>query len=205
MKPSPSFNVYYEHNPISLTLDTGAETNLIKECTALQLGLKITPSSQYATQADSSSQLKIIGETKLKVQRDNNDFFLDALVARNIDADVLAGIPFMSMTIRPANKEIMLSDGTIYHHNSPSSSTNDVHVIRRAHAVPLRAPSVSITIWPGEFIEVEDPEITKLDYSLALEPRIDTNQNQPKEHRHTMAGTCYGSKYFRKDTNTKSH
>ena len=49
MKPSPSFNVYYEQNPISLALDTGAETNLIKECTALQLGLKITPSSQYAT------------------------------------------------------------------------------------------------------------------------------------------------------------
>ena len=64
----------------------------------------------------------------------------------------------------------MLSDGTIYHYSSPSSSTNDVHVIRCAHAIPLRAPSVSTTIWPGEFIEVEDPEITKLDYSLALEP-----------------------------------
>ena len=36
---------------------------------------------------------------------------------------------------------------------------------------------MSTTIWPGEFFEVEDPEITKLDYSLALEPRIDANQN----------------------------
>ena len=44
---------------------------------------------------------------------------------------------FNDITIRPAKKEIMLSDGAIYHYNSPSSSTNDVHVIRRAHAVPL--------------------------------------------------------------------
>ena len=77
----------------------------------------------------------IIGETKINVQRGDKNFFLDALVASNIDADVLAGIPFISfndISIRLAKKDIILRDGTVYHYNSPSS-TNNAHTMRHTH------------------------------------------------------------------------
>ena len=164
-----------------LTLDTGAETNLIKEQTAIDLGLKVYPSTQFATQADGLSQLNITGETKIVVQRDGKDFVLEALVAQNIDADALAGIPFMvinDIAIRPATREIQLADGTVYHYGPPKS-TKTVHSVRRTQSVPVRAQFVATTIWPGEYLEV--PYKSTDDCTLALEPRIDTNFNK-KSH-----------------------
>ena len=179
MKESPIFHAFYKHLPIPITLDTGAETNLIKESVATRLGLKISPSSQYATQADGSSQLTIIGETKFHIHRNGREFYTEALVARNIDADVLAGIPFMAfndITIRPAKKEIIFSDGSIHNYNSPSNTHNILNNIRRTTVLPIRASSDTTTVWPGEYIEVTDPQ-SKTDCTLAVEPRIDSPYN----------------------------
>ena len=180
IKQSPVINTFYRHSPLAITLDTGAETNLVKESIAHQLGLKITPSTQYATQADGSSQLMIIGETKFNIQRNGQEFFLEALVARNIDADVLAGIPFMAfndITIRPARKEITFSDGSVCQYNGNNGvSTNNT--VRRTRVVPIRAPPIHTTLWPGEFIEIDDPLASlNTDCILAVEPRFDTPQS----------------------------
>ena len=79
--------------------------NMIHEAIATQLGLDIVPSSQIATQADGKSEIEIIGETRFSVTRDNQPLHFEGLVARRMDTDVLAGIPFIgynNISIHPA-------------------------------------------------------------------------------------------------------
>ena len=81
VKQSPFFNVFYSHHPLKITIDSGAETNMIRESVAKQIGAHITKSSQLALQADGQSLITITGETRLVVMRDNKEFILEALVA----------------------------------------------------------------------------------------------------------------------------
>ena len=55
---------------ILITLDTGAEGNLIRHDIAQKIGLAIFPASQRASQADGSSYLNVIGETSFTIERD---------------------------------------------------------------------------------------------------------------------------------------
>ena len=53
------------------------------------------------------SPLLLSRETRLIVSRDNKEFILEALVAQNVDADILAGVPFMDtndIAVRPCKK-----------------------------------------------------------------------------------------------------
>ena len=54
-KQSPHFKAFYKHYPVQFTLDTGAETTMIKSSLARSIGAPITKSSQQALQADSFS------------------------------------------------------------------------------------------------------------------------------------------------------
>ena len=49
---SPYLHVFYNQNPLRLTIDTGAETNMIKASLAHYIGCPISKSSQLALQAD---------------------------------------------------------------------------------------------------------------------------------------------------------
>ena len=182
--PSPFLNVFYNHHPLKVTIDSGAETNMIKTTIANHIGAPITKSTQLALQADGQSSLTVIGETKLEVTRDTHTFFLEALVVDNLDADILAGVPFMvhnDITVRPAKHQIILSDNTTYCYG-PESRASGPHAIRFTKAAVLRAPTTTTTLWPGEFIEVSSPQGVdpSHDHLLALEPRIDsTNTSWP--------------------------
>jgi hypothetical protein len=173
---SPSLPMYFRHHPVNLTLDSGAETNMVKESIARSIGAIIKPSTQSALQADGRSPLKIFWETKLHLQRDNRTFALDALVVENIDVDILAGVPFMvdnDITLRPAKYEITFSDGKSYHycHQNRNKNNNSTHMIRKTNAHILRAPSSNVTIWPGDFLEIDiPPEYNNVD--IAVEPRL---------------------------------
>ena len=177
IKKSPTLRVFFNHNPITLTLDSGAETDMIKESVAVRLGMRIQPTKHEATQADGKSALTIVGEINVTVQRDGKEFKLEALVARDIDVDVLAGIPFLDendITIRVSRREIRLSDGTVYHYGDNSSRS------RISSSVKLvRAPSSNTTIWPGEYLEVPSPAFDNIgpedENTFAIEPRIDSS------------------------------
>ena len=135
---------------------------MIKDSVARSIGAAIKPSTQSALQADGRSPLKILGETKLQLQRDHRSYELDALVVESIDVDILAGVPFMmhnDITLRPAKHEVIFSNGHTYRYNSeriPNSGTHSIR-IRRAPTHILRAPAVNTTIWPGEFLEIPLP------------------------------------------------
>ena len=110
-KQSPFFKALYLHNPLRLTLDSGAENNMIRETVAKSIGAKICESSQLARQADGLIPLKGIGETHLVLSRGGTNLHLDALVVEDLDVDVLAGTPFLvsnDISIRPAKSQITI-------------------------------------------------------------------------------------------------
>ena len=141
--------------------------------TAKHLGTKIATSAQSIHQADGSSTLQVIGETRIIFTRDNRDFKFEGLVIENLDVEVLAGTPFMEtndVAVRPARREVIISDDIVYNYGSiPSKGPNPV--ARRAFV--LRAPSPSKTIWPGEYLEINLPEDAEPDAEYAIEPRMD--------------------------------
>ena len=115
IKSSPVLDVFHEYHPITLTIDTGYETNMILESVTRKIRDHITKSTQSPYQADGKTSLNVIGETRFTLSRDGHDFFFEGLVVTDIDVEVLAGTPIMitnDITVRPARREINLSDNT---------------------------------------------------------------------------------------------
>ena len=92
-KQSPHFKAFYKHHPLRLTLDTGAETSMIKSSVARSIGAPISQSSQQALQADSMTPLAVAGETHLILSRADKQLAFDALVVDDLDVDIIAGTP----------------------------------------------------------------------------------------------------------------
>ena len=157
---------------------------MIRLSAAKMLGVKIEKSSQFAHQADGLSPLKVVGETKLIVVRDKRDFVFEGLVVEQLDVDILAGIPFMEIndiTVRPAKHQVILGDGTTYAYGSCKDKTTQ-HTVRRTHVI--YAPSISSTVWPGEYIEVNLPDdMIGIEDDFAIEPRLSVNKT---DRDHTM-------------------
>jgi len=104
-KQSPHFNAFYRHHSLKLTLDTGAETSMIKASVACSIDAPIVKTSQQALQADGVTPVVLVGETHLTLSRADKRLTLDALVVEDLDVDVLAGTPFMitnDISVRPA-------------------------------------------------------------------------------------------------------
>ncbi|CAG2246128.1 unnamed protein product [Mytilus edulis] len=98
IQQSPYIDAYYGHNPTRLTIDSGATGNMIRASAATKLNAKITSSSKSAHQADGSSPLTVVGETRLTFTRDKHQLYFEGLVVENLNSDILAGIPFMEKT-----------------------------------------------------------------------------------------------------------
>jgi hypothetical protein len=65
VRQSPYIDALYTHHPIRLTIDSDATGNMIRASTAKGMCAIITASSQSAHQADGSSPLKVVGETRM--------------------------------------------------------------------------------------------------------------------------------------------
>jgi hypothetical protein len=185
--PSPYLNVFYFHNPIRLTLDTGATVNMIHESVANQLGLVISPSNQIATQADGKSELKILGEVRFQVQRDDQLLHIEGLVARNMDTEILAGIPFIAqndISIHPANNMVMIK-GTCYPYGSSASKPT----VARVKTSIARCSSTDRTVWPGEFFEAQCDINPSEDTEVAVEPHWMTQEKTPPIMTRCLKGT----------------
>ena len=111
VKQSPHLKAFFEHHPLLLTLDTGAEISMIKASVAKAVGATIHKTSQKALQADGVTQLAVVGEVHLTLARSNLSLHLFALVVDNLDVDILAGTPFMitnDISLRPAKQQITI-------------------------------------------------------------------------------------------------
>ena len=112
-KPSPFLNAYYYDFVVRTVLDTGATVNLINERLANYLGLPITPSSLSATQADWKSDLNVVGEARFSLTRNNVTLYFEGLVIRDLEVDVLGGIPFFEhndIGMWPKRKQIWIGN-----------------------------------------------------------------------------------------------
>lgn len=172
---SPFFDAFFDHHPTRITVDSGCTGNLVRESTVLQLGCPVQKSTQSARQADGSSPLTVVGETSFTLMRNDHQFQFHGLVVKDLDVEILAGIPFMKcndITIRPARNQIILADSTVITYGSEKRSRPH-HRVRRAHV--LRGPATTTTVWPGAYLEVPLPEdLPEQDSMFALEPRIDS-------------------------------
>ena len=146
---------------------------MIRHSTAQHLGCPIISSAQSVQLADGSSQLQVVGEIRTAFTRDNTNFTFEGLVVEDLDVEVLAGTPFMAannVAVRPAKREVLLGNGSVYTYGS-KASPSPLPTVRRAFV--LRAPTPSKTVWPGEFLEVQLPDDAPVDTEYALEPRTD--------------------------------
>jgi hypothetical protein len=104
VRQSPYMNIFHGHQVVRITVDSGDTGNMIRSSTATRL-VTISKSSQSAHQADGSSPLHTVGETRLSLTRDGKSFTFEWLVVENLDVEVLAGTPFMErndITVLPA-------------------------------------------------------------------------------------------------------
>ena len=87
-KQSPHFNAFYHHHSLKLTLDTGAETSMIKASITCSIAAPIAKTSQQALQADGVTPLVVVGETQLILSWAGKHLTFDALVVEDLDVDV---------------------------------------------------------------------------------------------------------------------
>jgi hypothetical protein len=160
--------MFYNEHPVKFTLDTGATVNMIHASVAKQLGLRISPSSQIATQADGKSEISIIGETRFCVTRDGRNLQFDGLIAENMDTDVLAGIPFLAandISIHPARGIVMVGD-VVYPYGGHQTRAS----VARVATCIARASCDYGSVWPGEYIEATCDINSSADSTVAIEP-----------------------------------
>ena len=169
VRSSPLFHTFYEHSPLAVTLDTGAETSMIKSSTAADIGCPIYPSSQVAFQADGKTPLNVLGETHVILTRNDLELKFSGLVVDDLDVDILAGVPFMEendVAVRPKSKSISIGDNCnfTYDGSVPKCPVNNRSSILRTTA--------KTTVWPGDFLDVTMPakELSLHDTLVAIEP-----------------------------------
>jgi len=165
---SPYLNVFFHHTPLRFTLDTGATVNMILESTARHLGLKISPSSQIATQADGQSEINIVGEVHFQVIRDHTSLHFEGLVAKKMDTEVLAGIPFCTqndISVHPAKRLVMIGE-SIYPYGGASTKAS----VARVQSSIARCNSTVKTVWPGDYLEATCDINPSEDTEIAIEP-----------------------------------
>ena len=172
---SPVLNTYYESHPVKLTIDTGANTNMISLTVVKRMKIPISPASQMARQADGVTPLSVKGEVHCNLTRGKHTFRLDALVIDQLGDDVLAGTTFMDendIAVRPAKRMIVIKGSdTIFYGPSSKAPT-----ARRAQSYLLRAP-VKTVLLPGDYLEMKTPNDLEPDDIWALHPRYDSPCN----------------------------
>ena len=164
--------MFHNHHAVQLTLDTGAETSMIKSSIAQQIGATIQKTKQTALQADGITSLSVVGEVHLDLSRNSHTLHLDALVVNNLDVDVLAGTPFMvnnDISIRPSKQQITIKGTDVTHYNTYLPNRKE-HLVRRTQAHILQAPPTPTVISPSVYLEIPIPREIDPDSTLAVEP-----------------------------------
>ena len=145
--PQSSYlDTFYRHSPVHITIDSEATGNMIRLSTVQKLKVDICKSTQSAHQADGSSPLKVIGETKLSFTRGKHVFQFEGLVVENLDVEVHAGTLYMEandIAVRPAKRLATLADGTSFTYLSSDDRSTQQTALR---AMVLHASSTSTTL-----------------------------------------------------------
>ena len=103
---------FHSHHPVRITIDSGTTAKMVRSALVQRLSCCMTPSSQSVHQADGSSPLNVVGETRLTFTREGHKFTFEGLIVTNLDVYVPAGIPFMeanNISVRPAKRQVIIA------------------------------------------------------------------------------------------------
>ena len=147
---SPFLHAFHSHHPLHLTIDTGAETNMMRASLVRHIG---------ALQADGRTPLAVAGETHLPLICHGIPLSLEALIVEDLDVDKLAGTPFTTsnhITVRRAKLEIIITgcDMASYIYGC-SQSPQTYYAVRACHL--LHTLNTNTTVWQGELLEIDAP------------------------------------------------
>ena len=177
--PSPYIDTFFKHHSIRVTVDCGATGNFIRLDVVKRINANIRKNTQQSHQADGNSRLDIVGEVSLNLSYKGHTLVLVALVAVNLDDEVLGGTPFMDSNdvwVRPKKKILGIGEA-IYEYKIDGSSALSNN---RVQVEVIRSPH-TLTVWPGDFVEMEVPDIFAGE-DVGLEPRTDTPLNSKCLH-----------------------
>ena len=147
---------YYDHNPITILLDTGAENNIISTSIVNRLKIKILQTSSKASQVD-KSLLKSVGRITIPIYNGNEVWTFDALVCDNVGDVIIGGNPLLDQGINPVTYrdeiDIVTNEGTI--RKLPWRPRTSNHLSPPNIGI-LRCQE-SVTLYPGDFMDVKVP------------------------------------------------
>ena len=168
---SPVLELQSNNQECLVTLDTGAPCNLIKEVKAKELNATIRPTIQRVRMANGITPLDVVGETDVVLYRSNKPYHLPAIVCRDTDTDILAGIPIMKandVAIHPFANEIILGGTEVVKYN-PNGACG-----RNVKKLTLHSSSNQV-VMPGQTVVFAVPNISG---EVAVDPRWDSSHNK---------------------------
>ena len=180
---SPSIDVQIKGVATDIILDTGAESNLIREDEARRLGLEVFPTSHRANMADGRSPMVVSGEVHFQASRacpsSGNSHYLkfDGLVVKDLNCSLLGGMPFLDKNdvyLRPKINSVFLGDCCNFRYTGIRRCSN----VRAATI--LRVPRQEC-ILPGAALTLPIPSEFHNDI-VSLEPRNDSESHWIKCH-----------------------
>ena len=195
---SPELEVEINNKSVAFSLDSGAESNLMKLSVCKALGLKIEPTTGRAVQGDGITKLDTVGEVHVFVNRTcavtgrTHRLQFNGLVVKTLGSPVLAGMPFHrsnDVYSRPGQDTIYIGDccGIRY----DGSTRKGLRESKICRAVLLRVPQKTCLL-PGESISVKLPVPIESE-SVALEPRYDSPSQSTTWMTCSIKSTSSGS------------
>ena len=174
---SPVMYAKFQDHIVPLTLDSGAEADLMKKSCADRIGIKIYPTKGSASQADGLSNLKIVGEVHCQFKRGLHDFTFNGLVAEELSDDIICGVPFQAVNdvfARPSSKSIYIGDEKIPYDaeviKGPATQRGCKAIIK---AVIMKVPRKTVLLPKDELKLNAPPEFHKEEY-ISFEPRTES-------------------------------
>ena len=176
VKSSPFLNAMYKGQPAKITIDSGAQSNVMKLSYANKIGAKIYKTTSVATQADGVTDMNIAGEVHLTFDVDNLKLYFDGLVTEDLSDDILAGVPFMEANdcyARPSKSLVFLGDRAFKCEVINKSSKAEV----------VRVHSLAVVL-PGEKINLAVPNNLADSRFIAIDPRTDAPSMRHSKYQH---------------------
>ena len=167
---SPVLFAKYEKHYVPLTIDSGAQSNVINKSFAKHIGVPINRTSHTATQADGKT-LPVDGEVHCTFKFKNHELRFNGLVAAGLKDDVLAGAPFLSANDvfpRPARNEIHIGDKEVVKYDSSAKTTASMQNRIITNILRISAQTV---LYPGDSVDVIVPDDLQNSDFVAIEPR----------------------------------
>ena len=169
-----------------VVVDSGSEANMAAEdwCHRNKVAIKFT--RQKAGQADGRHDLNIVGEIHVKFHRGGKEYKFDGLVAKELNDDIVAGIPFMEahdIYSRPSKKTIFIGNEVVKYGATVRASKAINPVVRCSKSGIIKS-SRKTALLPGESVKYPVPDCLLDEEEVAVEPMTDDHSYPKNGSKH---------------------